>query len=262
MENILEQIVSCKRKEIAARKKAQPLQRLLASALFERPVLSFTQKIKDDRKSGIIAEFKRRSPSKGILNADADVETVTAGYTEYGASALSVLTDEDFFGGGSYDFRRARNNEHIPLLRKDFIIDEYQVIESRAMGADAILLIAAVLSPRAVSRLARRAKELQLEVLLEVHEPEELDCLCADIDAVGVNNRSLRTFATDLQHSLDLYSYLPCDLVKISESGIRTPADIALLRQIGFDGFLIGSLFMKEPEPHKAFATFVKEAGR
>ncbi len=262
MENILEQIVSHKRKEVAARKEAQPLERLYAAPLFDRPTCSLAGSIKDKTRSGIIAEFKRRSPSKGMLNGNADVFDVTSGYTAYGASALSVLTDEDFFGGGDHDLRMARKNNGIPLLRKDFIIDEYQVAEARAIGADAILLIAAILSPRAVSRLARYAHELQLEVLLEVHAPEELDCVDNAIDVIGVNNRNLKTFTTDLQHSIDLYPLLPSGLVKISESGIRTTADVYRLRETGFDGFLIGSLFMQQPEPRQAFAQFVKEIAR
>jgi indole-3-glycerol phosphate synthase len=262
MENILEQIVAHKRREVAARKAAQPLQRLFAAPYFSRPVHSFKDSIRDSRRSGIIAEFKRRSPSKGLLNADADVTTVTTGYAVHGASALSVLTDEDFFGGGTHDLRMARSNKDIPLLRKDFIIDEYQVAEARALGADAVLLIASVLSPRAVSRLARCARELQLQVLLEIHERKELDCLCPEIDVVGVNNRSLRTFVTDLQFSIDLYPHLPANMLKISESGIRTAADIEHLREVGFEGFLVGSLFMKQPAPHLAFADFVKTIRR
>ena len=262
MENILEQIIAHKRREVSARKVARPVQRLYAAPHFNRPVNNFTDNIRDKAKSGIIAEFKRKSPSKGMLNIHADVDTVTSGYVHYGASALSVLTDEDFFCGGAHDLLMARKNKDIPVLRKDFIIDEYQVAEARAMGADAVLLIASVLSPRAVMRLARYARDLQLQVLLEVHEPEELDCLCPEIDAVGVNNRNLRTFTTDLQHSIDMAARLPAELLKVSESGIRTAADVDRLRAAGFEGFLIGSLFMKEPEPHQVFADFVKSIRR
>lgn len=256
--NILEQIIGHKRKEIQLRKSAQPIARMMDSPLMERSVNSFTDSLRDKRKSGIIAEFKRRSPSEGIINAEADVAEVTAGYATYGASALSVLTDGDFFGGNSYDLGLAKNNGHIPVLRKDFIIDEYQVAESKAMGADVILLIAAVLQLKEVQQLAHFAHSLGLQVLLEIHTRQELDRFCPGVDAIGINNRNLKTFTTDIQQSINLYPYLPAEVVKLSESGIKTPADAELLFQTGFDGLLIGSLFMKEEVPHLAFADFIK----
>jgi indole-3-glycerol phosphate synthase len=256
--NILEQIIRHKREELQLKKRAQPIERIMNSPLMERPVNSFTDSIKDKHKSGIIAEFKRRSPSEGMINTEANVTEVTSGYTTYGASALSVLTDENFFGGGSYDLSLARSSRNIPLLRKDFIIDEYQVAESKAMGADVILLIAAVLQPKEVQQLAHLAHSLGLQVILEIHTQDELDRLCPAIDAVGVNNRNLKTFTTDIQQSIRLYPHLPEEVVKLSESGIKTPADARLLLQAGFDGLLIGSLFMKESSPHLAFADFVK----
>lgn len=257
--NMLQQIIRHKKLETEARKRARPVAQLIDADGYHRPVNSFSRGIKDCNKSGIIAEFKRRSPSKGMINADADVQTVTGGYTEYGASALSILTDEDFFGGGSRDLRLARNNNDIPILRKDFIVDPYQVTEARAMGADAILLIAAALAPAEVQQLAHYAHSLQLEVLLEVHNYDELDRVCPDIDVIGVNNRNLHTFTTDLQHSIDLLPYLPEGPVKISESGIRTADEVHRLRAAGFDGCLIGSLFMRHPSPQQAFAAFIKE---
>jgi indole-3-glycerol phosphate synthase len=256
--NILEQIIRHKKEELQLKKRAQPIERIMNSPLMERPVNSFTDSIRDKYKPGIIAEFKRRSPSEGMINAEADVTEVTSGYTTYGASALSVLTDEHFFGGGSYDLSLARNNKEIPVLRKDFIIDEYQVAESKAMGADVILLIAAVLQPKEVRHLAHFASSLGLQVILEIHTQQELDRFCPDIDAVGVNNRNLKTFTTSIQQSISLYPHLPKEVVKLSESGIKTPADAQLLLQAGFDGLLIGSLFMRESVPHLAFADFIK----
>jgi indole-3-glycerol phosphate synthase len=256
--NILEQIIRHKRKELQLKKRAQPIERIMNSPLMERPVNSFTDSIRDKHKSGIIAEFKRRSPTAGVINAETDVTEVTSGYTTHGASALSVLTDEDFFGGSSYDLGLARNNKDIPLLRKDFIIDEYQVAESKALGADVILLIAAALQPEEVKQLTQFAHSLGLQVILEIHTQQELDRFCPAIDAVGVNNRNLKTFTTDIQQSVNLYPHLPAEVVKLSESGIKTPADAQRLLQTGFDGLLIGSLFMRESAPHLAFADFIK----
>ncbi|WP_118975491.1 indole-3-glycerol phosphate synthase TrpC [Taibaiella koreensis] len=258
MDNILETIAAHKKLEVAYKKRAFPVSRLEHMALQQRPALPFDAFIGDEQKTGIIAEFKRRSPVKGMINDTADVSEVTSGYARHGASALSVLTDEDFFSGGSYDFSRARRNEHIPLLRKDFIIDEYQVVETRAMGADVLLLIAAILTPRQVQGLSRLAVSLGLQVLLEVHAAGELGHYCPDVAAVGVNNRDLKAFTIDMQHSVALYPQLPPEALKISESGIRSAADVRLLRQVGYHGFLIGSLFMKEPAPEQAFAHFVK----
>lgn len=257
--NILEQIIRHKRKELQLKKRAQPIERIMNSPLMERSVNSFTDSIRDKREPGIIAEFKRKSPSEGLINAEVDVTQVTSGYTTYGASALSVLTDENFFGGGSYDLGLARNNKDIPLLRKDFIIDEYQVAESKAIGADVILLIAAVLQPKEVRQLTHFAHGLDLQVILEIHTIQELDRFCPGIDALGVNNRNLKTFNTDIQQSINLYPHLPAEVVKLSESGIKTPADAQLLLRAGFDGLLIGSLFMKESVPHLAFADFIKD---
>ncbi|MFA6059219.1 MAG: indole-3-glycerol phosphate synthase TrpC [Taibaiella sp.] len=260
--NILEQIIRHKRRELQLKKRAQPIERIMNSPLMERSVNSFTDSIRDKRKPGIIAEFKRKSPSEGIINVEVDVTEVTSGYTTYGASALSVLTEGGGFGGSSYDLDLARNNKDIPLLRKDFIIDEYQVAESKAIGADVILLIAAVLKPKEVQQLARFAHSLGLQVILEIHTQEELDRFCPGIDAVGVNNRNLKAFTTNIQQSINLYPHLPAEAVKLSESGIKTPADARLLLQAGFDGLLIGSLFMRESAPHLAFADFIKSLKR
>ena len=253
--NILEKIVGQKRIEVAAQKKLVPIGELEKMPAFRREVLSLTQSLLREDSTGIIAEFKRRSPSKGVINGTADVVKVTMGYASNGAAALSVLTDEEFFGGSKDDLVSARIN-NIPVLRKDFMIDEYQLVEARAIGADVILLIAACLSPAEVKHLAGFAKRLGLEVLLEIHHEGELGHICGDCDVVGVNNRDLKTFTVDIQTSLSLSEKI-ADKVKISESGITDPDTIALLRSAGFKGFLIGENFMKQQDPAIAFASFV-----
>lgn len=253
--NILDKIVAQKRLEVAARKKEVPVAQLEKSEAFKRQVLSLKKALASDAGTGIIAEFKRRSPSKGVINDTADVVGVTTAYASNGAAALSVLTDETFFGGSTGDLCKARVN-NIPILRKDFMIDEYQLVEARAMGADVILLIAACLSPDDVKRLAGVAKTLDLEVLLEIHNEEELKHICDECDVVGVNNRDLKTFNVDINTSLRLVERIG-SRVKISESGISDVKNIELLRSAGFNGFLIGENFMKQDDPAIAFASFV-----
>lgn len=254
--NILDKIIAHKKTEVAGRKGSMPVAALEKNVLFSRPVLSLQQFLLDDERTGIIAEFKRRSPSKGIIHATADVVEVTAAYARYGASGLSVLTDESFFGGSTEDLLRARINT-IPILRKDFIIDEYQVVEARAMGADVILLIAACLTPAEVKRLAAFAKSLQLEVLLELHDEAELAHICDDTVLVGINNRNLKTFVVDIERSLAMAKRIPADRIKIAESGINAPENIRLFKENGFRGFLIGENFMKEQNPGLAFQQFI-----
>lgn len=256
--NILETIIEHKRKEIELNKKIVSADQLRHQSIFNRRVFSLQQFLLDETKTGIIAEFKRRSPSKGIINNTADVEEVTEAYTKYGASCLSVLTDTDFFGGAADDLRRARVN-NIPVLRKDFIIDEYQIVEAKAMGADVILLIAACLKPDRVKELAFFAKSLQMEVLLEIHNEDELQHICEETGLVGVNNRNLKTFAVDINHSLKLSKQIPADKIKIAESGIDDIETIKIFRDAGFKGFLIGEKFMKEPNPGIAFEQFVQK---
>jgi indole-3-glycerol phosphate synthase len=255
MMNILEKIVEQKKLEVAARKKEMSVAQLEKWEGFKRPVLSLKKALLNERGTGIIAEFKRRSPSKGVINGAADVVSVTTGYAANGAAALSVLTDETFFGGSADDLRKARINA-VPILRKDFMIDEYQLVEARAMGADVILLIAACLTPADVKRLAAAAKTLDLEVLLEIHNELELRHICDECDVVGVNNRDLKTFTVDINTSLKLAEKIG-NRVKISESGISDVNNIALLRSAGFKGFLIGENFMKQEDPAIAFASFV-----
>jgi indole-3-glycerol phosphate synthase len=255
---ILDEIVANKRKELALAIERTSLRDLEKRKFFSRRILSMTDFIKDPDKTGIIAEFKRKSPSRGIINADVTIEEVTTGYFRSGASALSILTDQVFFGGSESDLTRTRELNSIPILRKDFILDEYQIIEARAMGADAILLIAAVLSASQVMHLARFARSLDMQVLLELHGRSELDRICEFVDMVGVNNRDLNTFEVDMEVSLELAGEIPSDFLRISESGITSPLVVKKLKSAGFQGFLIGENFMRAPDPVLAFSDFVK----
>ncbi|MEO6549112.1 MAG: indole-3-glycerol phosphate synthase TrpC [Ferruginibacter sp.] len=256
--NILDKIIAHKTIEVAAAKTEVSVKDLMQREFFNRPVFSLKQSLQNETKTGIIAEFKRRSPSKGIINDTADIVEVTIGYTLHGASCLSVLTDEIFFGGSANDLIKARVNQ-VPILRKDFIIDEYQLIEAKAMGADVILLIAACLTPERVKELAVFAKKLHLEVLLEIHNEEELSHICDEIEIVGVNNRDLKTFTVDINRSIELGKKIPANKIKIAESGINDVETICTFRRAGFKGFLIGENFMKQPQPTIAFAGFVAQ---
>lgn len=254
--NILDTIIANKRAEVEERKTSLPVAELRESAFFLRKGLSLKDFLLEPGKTGIIAEFKKKSPSKGIIHAYADIKQITADYARHGASALSILTDEKFFGGSLSDLVHARDNP-IPILRKDFIIDEYQLMESKAAGADAVLLIAACLTPAEVKRLAVCARETGLEVLLELHEEKELEHLCDEIMLVGINNRDLQNFEVDIRVSLNLVGKIPGDCIAIAESGISDPSVVIKLKQAGFRGFLIGETFMKEKDPGKAFENFV-----
>jgi len=256
--SILDDIISFKRQEVEKRKKDVGLDELEKREFFSREIISLKQSLLDETRTGIIAEFKRRSPSKGIINNAADVNKVTTAYVQGGASALSILTDEYFFGGSESDLLRARIHE-IPILRKDFIVDKYQLVESRAMGADVILLIAACLSPKEVRDLAAFAKELELEVLLELHGENELAHVCDEIDLVGINNRNLKTFEVDIERSLSMANKIPAGKIRIAESGISKIENIKLFREHGFKGFLMGEHFMKQADPGRAFEEFVSK---
>ncbi|RYY89954.1 MAG: indole-3-glycerol phosphate synthase TrpC [Chitinophagaceae bacterium] len=257
---ILDQIVARKREEVAERKFATTPTELQEQPLFTAQRRSLAYAIELPGSSGIIAEFKRKSPSKGaFVHELATPGIVVKAYDEYGAAGISVLTDEPFFGGSLQDLADTRNLVEAPLLRKDFIIDAYQLLEAKAWGADAVLLIAAVLSPQQVQELAAEATALGLEVLLELHTEGELGHICADTKMIGVNNRNLKDFAVDLEHSVRLAGGIPSGKIKIAESGIQSPADVLYLRQHGFEGFLIGERFMKDPDPSGAFAAFAGE---
>ena len=256
--NILETIIEHKRSEVRSRKSEVRTEELEKTDLFSKPVLSVKDFLLDESKTGIIAEFKRRSPSKGVINDKVDVTEVTKGYTEHGASCLSVLTDEQFFGGSDEDLVKARIND-IPILRKDFVIDEYQIVEAKSIGADVILLIAACLTRADVKKLAASARNLGLEVLLELHAEEELEHICEATEIIGINNRNLKTFAVDIERSLRMAEQIPLSKLKIAESGISNVEDILLFKRHGFHGFLIGENFMKTPDPTVAFAEFVSQ---
>ncbi|HEV3414540.1 MAG TPA: indole-3-glycerol phosphate synthase TrpC [Puia sp.] len=256
--NILDSIIAHKRTEIAGRKAAVPLSALEKSSFFFRPSLSLKSALRDAGSTGIIAEFKRRSPSKGVINDKVEVAEVTRGYTAGGAACLSVLTDQRFFGGSNSDLVTARVNE-IPILRKEFIVDEYQIVEARAIGADVILLIAACLTPAEVRRLAVFARGLGLEVLLEIHGEEELEHICDETALVGVNNRDLKTFTVDIERSIRLSRRIPVGKLLVAESGISNAETIVRMKGAGFKGFLIGESFMKEADPAAAFRQFVRE---
>ena len=255
--SILDTIINRKREEVALAKERTPLEELENRPLFTRSCFNLREFMLADNRTGIIAEFKKASPSKGIINNHSSVKEVAMGYDAAGASAISVLTDREFFGGSLADLSEARETVHIPLLRKEFMIDPYQIAEAKAYGADIILLIAAVLSPDEVQHLACYAKKLGLNVLLEVHNREELDrSICDDLDAIGVNNRNLNDFTVSVQHSLDLVSHIPDRFLKVSESGISDPGTIQQLKNAGFNGILIGENFMKADSPAKAIREF------
>ncbi len=255
--NILDKIVSEKVKDLEIRKSITPVKILEHSIYFNMPCVSMTDSIVNPAKSGIIAEFKRRSPSKGLINDMADVEQTTIGYIEAGASALSVLTDEQFFGGSTTDLLTARKVNSAPILRKDFTINEYQIIEAKSIGADAILLIAAILDKQKVKDFSALAHRLGLQVLLEIHNAEELSVLSENVDMIGVNNRNLKDFKVNIQTSIDLSEKIPDEFVKISESGISKAENIIELKKYGYKGFLMGENFMKTQNPAKACSQFI-----
>lgn len=258
--SILDDIIVHKMETIKERMELVPIKLLEKSIYFDTPCVSLKKYIKRADKLGIIAEIKRKSPSKGPINPYVSIERTSIGYMQAGASAISVLTDEHFFGGKNDDLTTARKFNYCPVLRKDFMLNEYQITEARSIGADAILLIAAVLQPDGLKRLAQFAKDLGLEVLMEVHNKEELDSHFNEfVDIVGVNNRNLKTFEVNIQTSLDLLDAMPTDVVRISESGISDPAAVVQLREAGFDGFLIGEHFMKHSRPEQACARFIEE---
>ncbi|MCW3116146.1 MAG: indole-3-glycerol phosphate synthase [Chitinophagaceae bacterium] len=256
--NILETIIEFKKEEVSKKKREVSMVELERRAFFGRKTFSLKDFLLSKEKTGIIAEFKRRSPSKGIINDKVDVGDVTKGYTENGASCLSVLTDKHFFGGSDEDLIKARVNK-IPVLRKDFIIDEYQIFEAKSIGADVILLIAACLTPVEVKTLAAFAENIGLEVLLELHDETELGHVCDETGIIGINNRNLKTFVVDIDRSLNMARKIPVGKIKVAESGINSVENIILFKENGFDGFLIGENFMKEADPTIAFALFVQQ---
>lgn len=258
--NILDKIVEKKKTEVAEAKAKTSLQELRQYPLFSRTCYSLKESVTDPTRTGIIAEYKRASPSKGIINDRSSVQEVVRGYQDAGASAISVLTDPDFFRGSLADLMAAREVLHIPLLRKEFIIDSYQIAEAKAYGADIILLIAACLTSEELKSLSEYAKSLGLNVLLEVHNEEELErSLLESMDAIGINNRNLKDFSVSLEHSYTLVDKIPNSFIKVSESGISDPNTIKDLQNRGFQSFLIGENFMKTENPGDAMKRFVSE---
>jgi len=256
---ILDQIIASKKKEVALKKTVVSTQQLENSDLFNSKTNSLSKSI-INTPFGIIAEHKRRSPSKSIINNSFSVEDIVIDYENAGASGISVLTDSQYFGGSLEDLVLARSCVNTPLLRKEFIIDEYQVLEAKANGADAILLIASVLTREEIKSLSKFAQSVALEVLLEIHNLDELEKnLMPSLNIIGVNNRNLKTFELNLQTSIDLSNHIPKDFVKISESGISQIEDIKLLKNHGFQGFLIGENFMKTSNPGESLAHFITQ---
>jgi indole-3-glycerol phosphate synthase len=258
--NILHQIFTAKQKEVADKKSTIPVTLLERSIYFATQPVSLKKYLLREDLSGIIAEFKRKSPSLGMINPHAPVERTTIGYMQAGASALSVLTDQSFFGGKYEDLTTARNFNFCPILRKDFIIDEYQIVEAKSIGADVILLIAGILTAEQIKSLGAFAQSLGLEVLLEVHDREELErSLCDQVNLIGVNNRNLKDFTLNVDTSRELAALIPDQFIKVSESGISKPETIQDLRTYGYKGFLMGEAFMKTSRPEKACAAFIQE---
>jgi indole-3-glycerol phosphate synthase len=260
--DILDRIVAHKKKEIQQRMDIYPVKWLEKQIYFEGKPVSMTEYLRRPDKSGIIAEFKRKSPSKGTINKNASVEKTSIGYMQAGASGLSILTDETFFGGSLNDLQEARRFNFCPILRKDFILDEYQVVEAKAFGADVILLIARMLEKDRIRQLASHAQSLEMEVLLEVHSEEELEKLVAEINMVGVNNRNLQSFETNVDISRALSEKIPSEFLKISESGISDPATLVDLRKYGYEGFLVGERFMMSTQPKRACREFIQSLNK
>lgn len=255
--NILDNIVADKRKEVDLKKSLIPVSQLEQSVLFGRETTSLASKLRNST-SGIIAEHKRRSPSKSTINQNLNVQDVAKGYEEAGACGMSVLTDLKYFGGALDDLLLARASCNLPLLRKEFIIDEYQILEAKAYGADVILLIAAILKREEIKTYSEFAKSLQLDVLLEVHDEEELHkSIMPSLDMLGVNNRNLKTFDVSLDISKQLSEIIPNEFVKVSESGISNTSAIKELQPYGFQGFLIGENFMKTNNPGESAKEFI-----
>lgn len=258
---ILEKIINFKKQEIAKIKSEIPVKKLVESPNFKRTPISLKASLTAQNSTGIIAEFKRQSPSKGIINDKVSVAEVTNGYLNANVAAQSILTDTSFFGGTMADLMEARTiNQIKPILRKDFVIDGFQIVEAKAIGADVILLIAACLTPDQLKNYGQLANDLGLEVLYEVHNQEDLDKI-SDLDnkIIGINNRDLKTFKVDLEHSIALANQIPYSAIKVSESGISDPRIVTGLKEYGFQGFLIGENFMKTDNPGVSCQEFVNQ---
>ncbi|MFD1293507.1 indole-3-glycerol phosphate synthase TrpC [Lutibacter holmesii] len=260
--NILDKIIAHKKQEVAQLRKEVQVEKLVKSPNFKRTPLSLKKSLLSVGSTGIIAEFKRQSPSKGIINDKVTIDEVTEGYIKANVAAQSILTDNDFFGGNIMDVLKARSiQESTPILRKDFIVDGFQIVEAKAIGADVILLIAACLTKEELKNYGKLAEDLGLDVLYEVHNQEELDKIELDNKIIGINNRNLKTFQVDLEHSIELASQIPDSCIKVSESGLSDPRVITGLKEYGFQGFLIGENFMKTEDPGFSCQEFIKQIG-
>ena len=256
---ILDKIVEDKKIEINKLLSNSSISKLENSHLFSRKCISLKESIKNNN-SGIICEFKRRSPSNQNINYISSLSDVVSGYEEAGAAGLSILTNKKYFDGDTQDIINIRDISNLPILRKEFIISEYQVIEAKSIGSDAILLIASILSEEEIICYSSLAKSIGLEVLLEVHSEDELYKISGDnIDIVGVNNRNLDTLEIDLNNSIELYEKIPSKFFKISESGISEVESILKLKEVGYNGFLIGEKFMKTNNPMESAYDFIKK---
>jgi indole-3-glycerol phosphate synthase len=258
MRNILEDIVAFKINEVEERKSLYPIKLLEKSIFYSTSPVSLSKYLHRPDLSGIIAEFKRQSPSKGTINEYGSVQKISIGYMQAGASALSILTDNKFFGGNNNDLTTARKYNYCPVLRKDFIIDEYQVIEAKSIGADAILLIAEILDKQKIKLLSGLAKSLGMEVLFEMHDIKEIDKVSDDITIIGINSRDLKTFDVSIDHSVNMVEQIPKGFISIAESGIDSPETLLKLKKSGFHGFLIGERFMKTSDPGASCSKFIQ----
>ncbi|WP_185855687.1 indole-3-glycerol phosphate synthase TrpC [Blattabacterium cuenoti] len=254
--NILDRILSIKKKEIKKNKIFFPIKKLENSKFFERKIISLKNKI-EKNDIGIISEFKLKSPSKGKINNFVSIVKVTKGYENSGVCGISILTDYHFFNGKKEYIKKIRPLISIPLLRKDFIIDEYQIIESKSIGSDVILLIAKILCKEKIDNLSKLAKSIGLETILEIHDENDINKIVENIDIIGINNRNLKTFIVDNDICIKLYPKVPKNYIKIAESGINNVDYILKLKNIGFQGFLIGEYFMKENNPEKYCKNFI-----
>ena len=257
---ILDKIIAHKKQEVAQLRKEVQIEKLVKSPNFQRTPLSLKKSLLSVGSTGIIAEFKRQSPSKGIINDKTTIEEVTNGYLDAKVAAQSILTDTEFFGGTILDVIKARSlQETTPILRKDFIVDGFQIVEAKAIGADVILLIAACLTKEELKNYGKLAEDLGLDVLYEVHSQEDLDKIDLDNKIIGINNRNLKTFKVDLEHSIKLASKIPDTCIKVSESGLNDPRVITGLKEYGFQGFLIGENFMKTENPGESCKEFIDQ---
>jgi indole-3-glycerol phosphate synthase len=257
--NILEKIVAAKKEEVHSARQKVSIKELEYYRHFNAPTFSMKQRLLENQSFPVIAEFKRRSPSKGDIHANAEIKNIIPGYAKAHVAGISVLTDQQYFGGSNEDLSAARDLTTIPLIRKEFIIDPYQVYEAKAIGASTILLIAAILEKEQARELAALANYLGMEVLMELHDKSETEKLNLYVDMVGVNNRNLKTFEVDLENAANLANSLPSDMLPVAESGIHSPKDFIFLKEAGFRGFLMGEYFMKHDNPGEACQKFKEE---